>query len=323
VVLAGDAAVAALFGTGVIGGEARKSEEAFVSEVNDRVLGPLGLADETAAAHADAADPATWASDGQRIVRAANGGWTYLRALRGLSTAQTGDVQLLLGVVAANRGYGRALAVLTPDDAQGNLALDGAATAARAAIESARSGLSADLRLPSQSAIVAASALPATTTTSETTTTTAGPTAAEAGYVQHVDGLLLQSHGVVLAVRSFVRRAAGDQISRSPAVTLARSLAGQRRTELRQAQGFAVAPGFELAHQLLVLSLQASLADDEALVAWAVARRDGTGTARAEFARANRLGARATGLKRRFLREYGLRRQAATGLTPRTLPKDF
>jgi Domain of unknown function (DUF4282) len=80
--------------------------------------------------------------------------------------------------------------------------------------------------------------------------------------------------------------------------------------------------GFETAHGLLIRSFDASLADDEALVAWTVARRNG-GNGQALFAQANRLGARATALKRQFLREYGPRRRIATGQSPRTLPTDF
>jgi hypothetical protein len=43
----------------------------------------------------------------------------------------------------------------------------------------------------------------------------------------------------------------------------------------------------------------------------------------AAFVRANQLGARATALKRQFLREYWLRRQIATGLSRSSLPQDF
>jgi hypothetical protein len=73
----------------------------------------------------------------------------------------------------------------------------------------------------------------------------------------------------------------------------------------------------------LIRALQASLADDRALVAWTVARRDGSGEAQAAFDRANRIGAQASALKRQFLRVYGQQRQSATGLTPATLPDTF
>jgi Double zinc ribbon len=321
-VLVAGAAVAVLFGAGVLGGEARKSEVAFVNEVNDRVLRPLGLADETAAGNAESDDSGTRVADGQRIVRAADGGWAYLRGLSDLSAAQKGDVQILLAVVAANRGYGQALARFTPDDTTAAIALEGTAAAARAAIATARSRLSADLRLPSEGTIVTMPASEETTSTAGTTTV-APPTATASQYVQQVDSLLRESHGVVLAVRSFVRRAASDAIGRSAAVALARSHAEQRRAELERAGALVAPPGFARAHRLLVLSFQASLADDEALVAWALARQAGSGNARAAFDHANRLGARASGLKRRFLREYGLRRQIATGLSRRSLPSDF
>ena len=142
------------------------------------------------------------------------------------------------------------------------------------------SGVSADFQLPAQRAIVTLRAPTVTTTEQETTATPAAPPS-DAVYVQQVDDLLRQSHGVVLSVRSFVRRASGDAISRGSAANLARSLADRRRSELAQAQGLTVPQAFTFAQRLLLQSFQASVADDEALIAWAVARRDGSGNAKA------------------------------------------
>jgi len=316
-------AVAALFGTGVIGGDSGKSESAFVKDVNENALSPLGQADETAAGNASTtAGTFTRATDGSRIVRVADEASVYLRALSGLSPQQTGEVQLLLALVAANRGYGQAFAAFRSDNGDGEFALDGAAAELRAAIATAEIRLPAGLQLPSPTTIITLRLPPSTPAT---TTTTATPPAPDLGpvYVRQVDALLQQSHAVVVALRSFIPRAASGAINRSAAVTLARSYVEQRRLELEQARALTVPSAFTSAQQLLVSSLQVSLADDQALVIWAVARRDGSGDARAAFARVNRLGAQATALKQQFLSVYGPRRQAATGLSPGGLPHTF
>jgi hypothetical protein len=219
-------------------------------------------------------------------------------------------VQLLLAFVAVHRGYGRAFAAFTSDNSDGELALDSAAAEVRAAIATVAGRLPTGLQLPSQTAII---------------TLRATPPAPDVGtvYVQQIDGLLQRSHAVVLALRSFVPRAASDSIDRSTAVTLARSYVAQRRVELAQARALTVPSAFASAQQLLLRSLEASLADDQALVIWTVAHRDGSGETSAAFARANRLAAQATALKQQFLRVYGPQRQATTGLIPESLPASF
>jgi hypothetical protein len=304
-------AVGALFGTGVIGGDSGTSESAFVTQVNDNVLSPLGQAEATAAGNARTVDGAvTRAADGTRIVRVADDASAYLRGLNGLSAQQKSEVRLLLAFVAVHRGYGQAFAAFTSDNSDGELALDSAAAEVRAAIATVAGRLPTGLQLPSQTAII---------------TLRATPPAPDVGavYVRQIDGLLQQSHAVVLALRSFVPRAASDSIDRSTAVTLARSYVGQRRVELAQARALTVPSAFASAQQLLLRSLEASLADDQALLIWTVARRDGSGDTRAAFARANRLGAQATALKQQFLRVYGPQRQATTGLSPESLPANF
>jgi hypothetical protein len=62
------------------------------------------------------------------------------------------------------------------------------------------------------------------------------------------------------------------------------------------------------------------VADDQALVAWTVARRDASGNAQAAFERANRIGTQATALKQRFLRAYAQQRQTATRRTGKRAP---
>ena len=221
-------AVAALFGTGVIGGDSGKSETAFVKQVNENVLSPLGQADETAAGNASTAEGTfTRAADGNRIIRVADDASVYLRALSGLSAQQKGEVQLLLALVAANRGYGQAFAAFTPDNTDGEFALDSAAAGVRGAIATVESRLSASLQLPAQTAIITLRSSPSTPTTS----TNATPPLPDLGavYVRQVDGLLQQSHTVVLALRSFILRTTSGAIKRSAAVTLARSYVEQRR----------------------------------------------------------------------------------------------
>lgn len=322
------AAAAVLFGTGAVGGSSGKSESSFAREVNEKVLVPLGQATTTATARARTTNAR--AAGGGRIVQVANEAVSYLRTLSGdLSARQQSEVQVLLAFIAANGRYGQALASFDPADSQSRLALDAAAGAARATRAQARSALSTDLQLPSQSAFVSAKAIsppapaPVTTTTTTTAATTAPAPADAVAYVQQVDELLRRSHAVVLALRSFIPRASRDAISRSEAVTAARSYLDQRRLELARAQALTVPAAFASAQGLLIRALQLSAADDEALVAWAVARRDNSGNAQAALAQANQIGAQATALKQQFLRVYGQQRQAATGRSPASLPDIF
>ena len=313
-------AAAFLFGTGAIGGSSVKSDSAFMRQVNENVLGPLGQADDTAAYNArTAGDPLTRAADGGRIVRVADQASAYLQALSKLSGKQRGQVQLLLAFVAANRHYGDALRAYAPEDVQSQLTLDQAVEAARAAIVGAESSVATELQLPSQAAFIQLRA----PTPSSTTSATPSPSASVVVYVAQVDRLLRESHGVVLALNSYVPRAASGAISRNAAVALARSYADQRRLELANAQTLTVPPAFASAHGLLIRSLQASVADDEALVSWTIARRDGSGNAQAAFEKANRIGAQATALKQQFLRAYAQQRQTATGRSPASLPDTF
>jgi len=322
VLLIGGGAAAALLGTGVIGGKSKESEGAFVLRLNEKVLGPLGRADAIAAEHASTTDGAiVRAADGGRIVRVANEASVYLRGLNGLSGRQKSELVLVLQFVAANQRYGQAFAAFTPTNTQSQTALEGTAAAVRALAATVRSHLPVELRLPSQAAFISlpvASAPPSTTTPS----TTPAPDVTGA-YVQQVDDLLSRSHTVVLALRSFVPRARSDAISRSAAVTAARSYLRQRNLQLAQAQALTVPRAFASAQGLLIRSLQASVADDRALIAWTVARRDGSGNEQAEFDSVNRIGAHATTLKQQFLHVYGRQRQAATGRSPASLPDTF
>jgi hypothetical protein len=127
----------------------------------------------------------------------------------------------------------------------------------------------------------------------------------------------------VLALRSFIPRASSDAISRPAAVAAARSYLAQRQLELNRAEALQVPPAFAPAQALLIQSLRLSVQDDEALLAWAIARRDGSGNAQAAFAQANQLGAQATATKKQFLRAYGRARQQETGQSPASLPDIF
>ena len=322
-VLIAAGAAAALFGTGVIGGSSSgKSDDEFVRQVNENVVGPLVQADQTAADNAIRADGASLRiTDGDRIARVAGQASAYLSRLTGLSEQQKRQVLMLLAFVTANQRYGQAFAAFTTDDGQSQIALEGAAAAARAASASVQNGLPGDLRLPSHTAFIT-SAPPPTTTTATTTTTPPAPDLTVV-YVRQVDGLLNRSSAVVLALRSFIPRATSDRISRSAAVAFANSYLGQRRLELQQAEELTVPPQFAGAQGLLVRALEASVADDQALVAWTVARRDGSGDAQGLFNEVNRIGAEATVLKRQFLRMYGQQRQTSTGRSPASLPSVF
>ncbi|HEY7017531.1 MAG TPA: zinc ribbon domain-containing protein [Gaiellaceae bacterium] len=319
-VVAGGAAVAILFGTGVVGGGGGKGllESTLVGQVNARVLGPLGLAVDGAAGHAGSGDDAFTSSDGERIVQVAGEGSRYLRGLHDLSDTQKAEVGLLLGFVSASRHYGEALSAFEPADGDSRVSLDDAVDAVRSARAEAEGTLPSDLRVPPEEAYVTSQQLPAP---APPPPPVAEPSASS--YVQQVDALLNRSRPVVLALRSFIPRASSGSINRAEAVSMARSYVAQRQLELNRARALRVPSAFAPSQSLLLRSLESSVADDEALVAWAVARRDGGGNAQAAFEQANRLGAHATALKKTFLRVYGQERQQTTGRSPETLPDIF
>jgi hypothetical protein len=305
-------ALAVVFGTGAIGGSSGLPQSAFLRQVNTGALRPLRQAIEGAAQDANSGSTR---ADGTRIVDVASGGANYLRVLHGLTGSQREEVRLLLAYLAANAQYGQALGAFNADDARTRLALDSALRT----VGATRTRLPTGVELAAHESYISSQSFPPPPPPPPPSSTTASASA----YVDQVDELLRQSHGVVVSLGSWVPQAARDKISRGEAVADARSYLNQRRLELAQAQRLQVPDDFAEAQSLLVRSLEASVADDQALIAWAVARRDDSGTAKAAFTEANRLGARATTLKRRFLRVYGLLRQQATGHPSRTLPAFF
>jgi hypothetical protein len=155
-------------------------------------------------------------------------------------------------------------------------------------------------------------------------TTTAAPATDPAlDYVDRVDTLLAESQTVVLALRAFVPQASTDTISRGEAVRLARSYLAKRKLQLAQARTLVPPPELRDSQRLLLAAFAASLADDQALVDWTVARRDGDAGAPAALDRATQLGSRASAVKAVFRRTYGRERQASTGRPPTSLPKVF
>jgi len=82
-------------------------------------------------------------------------------------------------------------------------------------------------------------------------------------------------------------------------------------------------PELRDSQRLLLAAFAASLADDQALVDWTVARRDGDAGAPAALDRATQLGSRASAVKAVFRRTYGRERRASTGRPPTSLPKVF
>jgi Double zinc ribbon len=306
-----------LFGTGALSGSSRLPESAFLRQVNVGALGPLRQAVEAAAQ--DAAVNGAVSGDGIRIVQASNGGAQYLRVLQGLTGRQREEVKLLLAYFAANVSFGQALGAFNRADSGTLAALDSAVQGVRSTRTPVEGTLPTGLDLAPQESYVSSQALPPPPPPPPpaSVTTSAG------SYVEQVDDLLRRSRSVVVSLGSFVPRAARDEMSRSAAVIAAQSYLGQRRLELGRAQALGIPPEFAPAQALLVRSLQVSVADDEALVAWTLARRDGAGNAQAAFAQANRLGAQATTLKRQFLRVYGPLRQRATGRAPGSLPGIF
>ena len=173
-------------------------------------------------------------------------------------------------------------------------------------------------------------AAPTTTAASAADPALAAPTTTAASaadpaldYVDRVDTLLAESQTVVLALRAFVPQASSDAIGRGEAVRLARSYVAKRKLQLAQARTLVPPPELRDSQRLLLAAFAASLADDQALVDWTVARRDGDAGAPAALDRATQLGSRASAVKAVFRRTYGRERQASTGRPPTSLPKVF
>jgi hypothetical protein len=227
-------------------------------------------------------------------------------------------VRALLVFVGATRRYGQTFAGLEAGDSASRAAFDDASNEVRSTRARVRRALPADLQLPNDAAFVSSAAVPPPPPPPPPATQ---PSAS--AYVQQVDELLRRSRPVVLALRSFIPRASSDAISRGAAVAAARSYLAQRQVELSRAEALQVPPAFAPAQALLIRALRLSVEDDQALVAWAVARRDGSANAQAAFAEANQLGAQATAQKKQFLRVYGQARQQATGRSPTSLPDIF
>jgi len=177
---------------------------------------------------------------------------------------------------------------------------------------------------PASQTVVRTLPAAATRTALAAPTTTAAPATDPAlDYVDRVDTLLAESQTVVLALRAFVPQASTDTISRGEAVRLARSYLAKRKLQLAQARTLVPPPELRDSQRLLLAAFAASLADDQALVDWTVARRDGDAGAPAALDRATQLGSRASAVKAVFRRTYGRERQASTGRPPTSLPKVF
>ena len=166
-------------------------------------------------------------------------------------------------------------------------------------------------------------AAPATSALAAPTTTAAPATDPALDYVDRVDTLLAESETVVLALRAFVPQASSDAISRGEVVRLARSYLTKRKLHLARARTLLPPPELRDSQQLLLAAFAASVADDQALVDWTVARRNGDAGATAALDRATRLGSQASAVKAVFRRTYGRERQASTGRPPTSLPKVF
>jgi hypothetical protein len=313
-------ALAVLFGVGAFDGGSGRPESVFLQQVNSGALAPLRAAVESAADDVDTAPggfDAVAGADGTRIVEVANRGAQHLRALHGLTAREQDDVRLLVAFLTANIQYGQAFGAYRPEDAQRRLALDDAIRAIRSTRERVEAAVPTGLELAAPGTYLSSRDRPVPPRPHGDV----GP-ATPASYVDQVDRLLTRSHAVVVSLGAFVPKAARDEITRGQAVAAARSYLSQRQRELLQAASLDVPPDFAQAQGLLIRSLQASVVDDQALLAWAIARRDG-GDAQAAFKEANRLGKQATRFKRRFLSLYGSLRQQATGRAPSSLPAFF
>jgi len=322
VMLGGGAAV--LLVSGVIPphhGRTTLADADFWRAANGHAALDLGAVDRTAQDDVSVATPTEESNalydDGATMASYAAEAADELRALTGLTAAQTADRRVLQTLIASNRTY----AIALEGYARQNVSLDdlqSAATAVGAAARVAASVLPSEAQLPSEGVFVLAAPAPPVTATPSTPTDVGTPGA----YVEAVDVLLNDSHRTLTAVKAFAPAVANGQLDNGSAVVEINRIISARQRQLDDALRLAAPAGFATVQALLVRSLRLSLQDDEALAGW-VNERGAGGNSQAALDDANAIGAQATLAKKRFIAAYARLRQAATGKTAASLPNGY
>ena len=292
----------------------------------------LAAADQLMQAHlAQGASPASadqLEADGVKVISYADAASTKLRSLTHPSTAQVTYIEALTPFIAADRSYGTAVVHYARQ--MGNFGeVQLSASAVAAAERTSARALPQAAQLPALSVfIVSAPQLPARTQTQTTQaqttqpTTTAQAQAPASVYVRQVDALLAASSRTLRQVRAFVPSVSSRQVRVPEAIAEAQGFVVARKLTLETALRIAAPDGFANAQALLVQSLRLSVADDQALRTW-VKAFESHGDAQTELNRVNEMGVATTAAKQKFLATYGPARQAATGLSPSTLPDSY
>lgn len=262
--------------------------------------------------------------DGTTILSSTDGAADQLRALANLSPAQVDQRDALLAFLAANGRYGTTIQQYALQFAD-FVEVQAAAAEAAVAHTAATSALPPEAQLPSSSLF----SLSAPTEPEETPTPAPEPTPPPAepqpsatDYVNDIDGLLSASQQTRQQVIAFVPSVLRGDISGPVAITQAEAFTADREQALERVLASQPPAEFARAQRLLVKSLQLSIADDRALVAWATVRNNG-GDGQGELERVNDIGAQASGVKRQFLALYGRLRETATGKAPSSLPDGY
>jgi hypothetical protein len=111
-------------------------------------------------------------------------------------------------------------------------------------------------------------------------------------------------------------------ISPSDAAREAEGFVNERQNALQTVNALNTPPRFQHVQQLLVQSLQLSIADDQALADWASAKANGS-SGQAEFDLANSIGRQASDEKRQFLTAYRPLATRALGAPDTSIPNGF
>ena len=260
--------------------------------------------------------------NGTTILSTADSAADQLRALVNLSPAQVAQRDALLAFLAANGRYGTTVQQYALQFAD-FVEVQAAAADAAVAHTAATSALPPEAQLPSSSLFTLSTPQePEETPTPAPVPPPAEPQPSATDYVNDIDGLLSASQQTRQQVIAFVPSVLRGDISGAVAITQAEAFTADREQALERVLASQPPAEFARAQRLLIRSLQLSIADDRALVAWAKVRNNG-GDGQGELERVNEIGAEASAVKRQFLGLYGRLRQTATGKASSSLPDGY
>jgi len=260
----------------------------FWSTVNRNVLAPVTAADTRAKAAVDSAaatgDPSQALYGAELAQSATARALAQLRTVGPLDSGEQADAAVVRMFLAANARYARTLLRYAHGEDFTKLEVVG-----QMVVSERRLG----------ARVVPRAALPPAALFAYTESEADQIRA----YIDAARSFLERSQATLARVKGFVPAATAGTIGARQAVVEAADYVAQRRTDLREMRSLVPPEVFEGTHAELIRSLELSLADDEALLAWAQARANGFDSS-AALARVNSLGLETSAAKKQFLADF-------------------